>query len=30
MMKMLEFNLIKIFEDACIYKKVSESAETYL
>jgi hypothetical protein len=24
-----EFNFIKIFEDACIYKKVSESAETY-
>jgi hypothetical protein len=30
MMKMLkEFNFIKIFEDACIYKKVSGSAETY-
>jgi hypothetical protein len=24
-----EFNFIKIFEDACIYKKVSGSAETY-
>jgi hypothetical protein len=30
MMKMLkEFNFIKIFEDACIYKKVSGSTETY-
>jgi hypothetical protein len=29
MMKMLkEFNFIKIFEDACIYKKLSGSAET--
>jgi hypothetical protein len=25
-----EFNFIKIFEDACIYKKVSGSFETYL
>jgi hypothetical protein len=24
-----EFNFIKIFEDACIYKKVTGSAETY-
>jgi hypothetical protein len=24
-----EFNFIKIFEDACIYKKVSGSAKTY-
>jgi hypothetical protein len=24
-----EFNFIKIFKDACIYKKVSGSAETY-
>jgi hypothetical protein len=24
-----EYNFIKIFEDACIYKKVSGSAETY-
>jgi hypothetical protein len=24
-----EFNFIKIFEDACIYKKVSGSAQTY-
>jgi hypothetical protein len=24
-----EFNFIKIFEDACIYKKVSGRAETY-
>jgi hypothetical protein len=24
-----DFNFIKIFEDACIYKKVSGSAETY-
>jgi hypothetical protein len=24
-----EFNFIKIFEDVCIYKKVSGSAETY-
>jgi hypothetical protein len=24
-----EFNFIKIFEDACIYKKVRGSAETY-
>jgi hypothetical protein len=24
-----EFNFIKIFEDACIYKKVSGSAEIY-
>jgi hypothetical protein len=24
-----EFNFIKIFEDACIYKKVSGSAESY-
>jgi hypothetical protein len=24
-----EFNFIKIFEDACIYKKVSGSTETY-
>jgi hypothetical protein len=30
MMKMFkEFNFIKIFEDACIYKKVSGSAKTY-
>jgi hypothetical protein len=25
-----EFNFIKIFEDTCIYKKVSGSAQTYL
>jgi hypothetical protein len=24
-----ELNFIKIFEDACIYKKVSGSAQTY-
>jgi hypothetical protein len=24
-----KFNFIKIFEDACIYKKVSGSAESY-
>jgi hypothetical protein len=24
-----KFNFIKIFEDACIYKKLSGSAETY-
>jgi hypothetical protein len=24
-----EFNFIKIFEDACIYKKVSGSTKTY-
>jgi hypothetical protein len=31
MMKMLkEFNFIKIFEDAYIYKKVSGNAKTYI
>jgi hypothetical protein len=24
-----EFNFVRIFEDACIYKKVSGTAETY-
>jgi hypothetical protein len=27
--KVKEFNFIKIFEDACIYKKVSGSVEIY-